>query len=244
MSKAHYGWQKILNQLIENKQLRKLSGWLGCLAIVALLWWLNWKLFLATSMGIGSMSLCYLLQNPYWQRYYQKWQNFIVGANRQLILAVGCGATASFCTYLAASVWADAENQWLATGAILQGAASLATLLVLWSLCNRKDKTTETKLDKLLTDLSHVDGLKRLVAIRQLTRLLINNSLASDHYSQSIEYFRLMLSQPQLPIVKNALLESLALLDTQVNKPKRPPVRIPIRLQPNRKPIMNKALQD
>ena len=214
------------------------------MVVIALLWWLNWKLFLATSVGIGLMSLCYLLQNPYWQSYCKKWQGFLIGSNRQLILAVGSGATASFCTYLAASVWADAENQWLATGSIVQGFASLSTLSVLiWSIWQKKDGTVETKLDSLLEDLSHHEPLKRLVAIRQLTRLLISNSLSSDHYSQSIEYFYLMLSEPQSPVIKNALLESLELLDSQqVSKLKPQKVRIPINLKLSRKSVKN--LQD
>ena len=218
-------------------------GWLCCLAIVALLWCLNWKLFLATAVGIGLMSFCYLLQNPYWQGYCKKWQSFLVGSNRQLILAVGTGAAGSFCTYLAASVWADAENQWLATGAILQGLVSLSTLsILLWYGWQKKDSGMETKIDSLLTDLTHQEPLRRLVAIRQLTRLLITKSLSSDHYSQSIEYFHLMLSQPQLPTVKNALLESLELLDNKTPQLKRPKVRIPINLQYSRQSI--KAKQD
>lgn len=219
-------------------------GWLCCLAIVALLWCLNWKLFLATAVGISMMSVCYLLQNPHWQRYCKKWQSFLVGSNRQLILAVGSGAVGSFCTYLAASVWTDAENQWLATGAILQGLVSLGTLSVLlWSVWQRKGNTAENKLDALLVDLSHHEPLKRLVAIRQLTRLLVTNSLSSEHYSQSVEYFYLMLSESQLPIIKNALLESLELLEPKRRtKLKAKEIRVPINLKHTRKSI--KALQD
>ena len=244
MSKALSSSQKILNLVIKDKQLRKISGWLWGFIIVVLLCWLNWKLFLATSVGIGLMSLCYLWQNPYWQRYCRKWQNFLVGSNRQLIIAVGSGAVGSFCTYLAASVWANAENQWLATGAILQGFASLSTLsILLWTLWQKKGKTAETKVDDLLVNLSHSEPLKRLVAIRQLTRLLIGKSLPADHYHQSIEYFHLMLLEPQLPIIKNALLESLELLDTKkTNRLKRQKVRIPISLQHSRESI--EALQD
>ena len=122
------------------------------------------------------MSLCYLAQNSHWQKYCQKWRKFLVGSNRQLVLAVGAGASGAFGTYLAASVWTDAENRWLATSIILQGLVSLATLaLLIWSLRSQKANSQETKLDSLLEDLSHSDRLKRLVAIRQLTRLLINH---------------------------------------------------------------------
>ena len=93
---------------------------------------------------------------------------FLIGSNRQLMLAVGTGATGAFCTYLAASVWADAENQWLATGSNFTGRcpkSSLTTLgLLLWFLWGRKNNSTEAKLDLLLADLSNSDRLKRLVA--------------------------------------------------------------------------------
>ena len=233
MSKTFSRRQKTLNLLIKDKQLRKISGWLLLIAIVVLLWSFNWKLFLATTVGMSLMGFSYLLQNPYWQRYCQKWQSFLAGSNRQLILAVGSGAIGSFCTYLAASIWADAENQWLATGAILQGFASLTTLSVLfWSLRQKKDNHIETEYDRLVTDLSDLEPLKRLVAIRQLTRLLLGNNLAADYYSQSVEYFQLMLGEERSPAVENALLESLELLDfnptSQLSKPK---VRIPLKIK-------------
>lgn len=237
MSKATSGWQEVLNKIVKDKQTHTLGGWLCAGAIVTCLWVWNWKLFLATSAGIGSMSATYLLQNSYWQRYCRQWQSFLTGSNRQLILAVGSGATGAFCTYLAASVWADAENQWLATGFILQGMASLTILSVLlWSLSRKKDnKKVEDKLDRLLEDLSHSNSLKRLVAIRQLTRLLVNQQLPPDSYSQSIEYFYLMLSETQIPVIENALLESLNLLDADPSsKPKYPKVKIPLQLNYSR----------
>ena len=241
MSKAPSGWQKVLNRIIEDKQTRKIGGWLCSGAIAFLLWLLNWKLFLATVAGISSMCGCYLWQNPYWQRYCKQWQKFLVGSNRQLMLAVGSGGTGAFFVYLAASIWADAGDRWLATGAILQGCTSLITLSVLlWSLGQRKSNNAEAKFDRLVDDLSHSNSLKRLVAIRKLTSLLRSNSLGSSQYAQSLEYFYLMLSEPQLPAVKNALLESINLLDTkQPTKSKRPQVRIPIQLQRSRKPIVN-----
>ena len=235
MSKAKSSWQQIFNTfilLVKDKRLRKVNGWAFCLLVFALLWLFNWKLFLATSVGIGLMSGCYLLQNPHWQRYCQKWQRFLVGSNRQLILSVSGGATGAFCTYLAASVWADADNQWLATGAIVQGFASLMTLaLLVWSLWGKKAASLETKLERLLADLSHSSHLRRLVAIRQLTRLVKTNRLDSEYYWQVIEYYRLMLSEPQLPMVKNALLESLNILDREKVLKHRSPVKIPLKLQ-------------
>ncbi|HEY9768747.1 MAG TPA: hypothetical protein V6C71_09650 [Coleofasciculaceae cyanobacterium] len=248
MSQARSTWQqifKICTLSIKDKKVRQINGRAFCFLVFALLWWMNWKLFLATTFGIGLMSLGYLWQNSHFARYCQKWRDFFVGSNRQLILTVGTGAFGAFCTYLAASVWADAENQWLATGAILQGFTSLTTLaLLMWSLWGRKANSIEAKLDRLLGDLSHSDRLKRLVAIRQLTRLLISNRLSSEHYSQSIEYYRLMLSEPQPPVVRNALLESLDILDADEVLKKHSAVKVPIQLQHSRKPVLDTLLRN
>jgi hypothetical protein len=236
-------WQQTLNicrLLIKDKQFQRLSGQALCLMVFALLWWMNWKLFLATSMGIGAMSACYLAQNSHWQSYCRQWRNFFVGSNRQLSLAVGTGASAAFCTYLAASIWADADNQWLATGNILQGFVSLTTLIcLLWSLRGKKASSLEAKLDQLLIDLSDRDRLKRLVAIRQLTRLLINNRLSAEHYEQSIEYYRLMLSEPQPAVIKDALLESLDLLGAAKISEPRSVIKIPLQFKHSPKPVLD-----
>ncbi|BAZ44661.1 hypothetical protein NIES4102_16730 [Chondrocystis sp. NIES-4102] len=178
------------------------------------------------------MTWCYLLQNSHWQSYWQKWQKILVGSNRQLLIAVSSGAIAAFGTYLAAIIWTNAENQWLATGAIIQGIVSLTTLILLvWSLWGRKTSTEEAKLEGLLIDLGSDNPLKRLIAIRQLTRLIMRHYLASDYYWQTLEYYRLMLSQPQTSIVRNALLESLNILDRETKQqPKQQPVKIPIQL--------------
>lgn len=243
MSQARSSWQQALNicrLLIKDKQFRRLSGQALCLAVFALLWWMNWKLFLATSVGIGAMSACYLAQNSHWQNYYRQWCKFFVGSNRQLTLAVGTGASGAFCTYLAASIWADTDNQWLATGSILQGFMSLTTLIVLlWSLRGKKANSLEVKLDQLLIDLSDRDRLKRLVAIRQLTRLLISNRLSAEHYQQSIEYYRLMLSEPQPAVIKDALLESLDILGAEKILEQRSLIKIPIQLKHSRKPVLD-----
>ncbi|MGF1591324.1 MAG: ATP synthase subunit I [Pleurocapsa sp.] len=248
MSQARSSWQQIFQictLLIKDKKVRQISGRAFGFLVFALLWWMNWKLFLATTFGIGLMSLCYLWQNSHFSRYCQQWRDFFVGSNRQLILTVGTGAFGAFCTYLAASVWADAENQWLATGAILQGCASLTTLaLLVWSLWGPKANSLEAKLDRLIEDLSHSDRLKRLVAIRQLTRLLVTNRLSSEHYCQSIEYYHLMLSEPQPPVVRNALLESLDILGAEEVSKKRSTAKTPIQLQHYRQPVLDTLLKD
>ena len=242
MSQARSSWQQTFatcTLLIKDKRFRRLGGQAACIGVFALLWWMNWKLFLATSVGIGSMSVCYLTQNSHWQSYCQRWRKFFVGSNRQLTLSISTGAFGAFGTYLAASIWADTDNQWLATGSILQGIMSLATLIVvLWSLRGKQASSLEAKMDRLLMDLSDRDRLKRLVAIRQLTRLLVNNRLSAEHYQQSIEYYRLMLSEPQPAVIKDALLDSLNILGADKIRPQPLAVKIPLKLDRVRKPIL------
>lgn len=234
MSKVKSSRQEILNilaLLVKDKKTRKIVTWAVCLMIFAALWLLNWKLFLATSVGIMLMASIYVVQNSHWQRYCRQWQKFLAGTNRQLLLAVIGGATGAFCTYLAASVWTDAENQWLATGAIVQGFATLSTLGILgWSVWGQKAASLEAKMEDALVDLSHNNSLKRLIAIRQLTRILKSNRLHTEYYWQAIEYFRLMLAEPQGQMVRNALLESLNALGGEKVLKKRTPVKIPLQL--------------
>lgn len=234
MSKVKSGRQEISNilaLLVKDKKIRKIVGRTVSILLFAILWLLNWKLFLATSVGILLMASSYIVQNSHWQRYCDQWQRFLRGSNRQLLLAVMGGATGAFCTYLAASVWVDAENQWLATGAIIQGLATLSTLGILgWSVWGQKATNLETKMEDSLINLSHSNSLKRLIAIRQLTRILTNNRLHSEYYWQAIEYFRLMLSEPQVQIVRNALLESLDTLGGEKVLKHRTPVNIPLKL--------------
>jgi hypothetical protein len=248
VSKALSGWQQLFKLflfLVKNKNVHKMSRWAFCSFVLVLMWWWNWKLLLATSAGISLMLLSYSLQNRNWQHYWQKWQGFLIGSNRQLVIAVGSGGVGVFSTYLAASIWADAENPWLATGAILQGFGSLTTLVLLvWSLWKKQESSTEVKLDQLLADLTNVDPLKRLIAIRQLTHLVKNGRLSQEYYWQLIEYYRLMLSEAQVPAVRNALLESLDTLGIQKLSPsKRQPVKIPIQLE-HCQPLVDKIFQE
>ena len=89
-----------------------------------------------------------------------------------------------------------------------------------------------------MLDLSDRDRLKRLVAIRQLTRLLVNNRLSAEHYQQSIEYYRLMLCEPQPAVIKTALLDSLEILGAEKILQQPTAVKIPLQIEHTRKPVL------
>ena len=188
------------------------------------------------------MSVSYLAQNRHWQKYWQKWQRFVTGFNRQLIVAVGTGGLGAFSTYLVVSLWAEAENQWLATGLILQGFLALATLsLLVWSLFKEKQNSLEVRCEKLLLNLTHPQPLKRLVAIRQLTRLVNSGRLSPEYYWQVSECYRLMLAEPQLSFIKIALLDSLDTLGIKhASQSPRPAIKLPIKLRQTPKPLLDR----
>lgn len=215
------------------RQVRQLmKGGLGLTGVAILLAW-NWKLVLATGSGIGLMMLVYALQGWNWQGYKAKWQRYLSGSQGKFTIAVGSGGFAALSTYIAASIWADSENRWLATGSILQGFGTLVTLLlVFWQAIGQPDRRDESKFEQLLADLTHIDPLKRLIAVRQLTHLVSQGRLSSAHQHQLVDYFRLMLSQEQEPVIREAILESLQPGDREVLNPLEPsPVKLPLHLK-------------
>ncbi|WP_052055684.1 hypothetical protein [Myxosarcina sp. GI1] len=242
MTKVLTWWelfQATSREIVRNKsriekfafQQRQNSFWLCGLVAIASIWLWNWKLLLATVAGICCMLLAFWMQNHCWQQYWTKWRRFLTGFNRKLVVAVGSGSIGAFGTYLAACIWADAENHWLAVGSILQGCSSLiALLLLVWAMVRRQKPYIESKLEKLQGDLTHSDSLKRLIAIRQLTRMLQSKHLPCEYSRQCSEYFGLMLGQPQVPVVRQALIDSLEQLKIQNISQESKTLQLPLRL--------------
>ena len=160
------------------------------------------------------MVLVYLVQEWNWQVYWYHWRRFFTGSNGQLGIAVGSGGIGALSTYIAASIWADSENRWLATSTILQGFGTLIIiLLLLWHIVTIRANRDEYQLEELLQDLTAQEPLKRLIAVRQLTHLGSSSRLSQGDRHELLEYFRLMLSQEQEPVIREAVLHSLQTWD-------------------------------
>lgn len=189
---------------------------------IAFLYW-NGRLFVATGTGIGVMVLVYLLHD--WQPTInlKALKKTLAGWNQPFLVATGAGAIATFTTYLAASVWADADSQWIASGAILQSMGTLAVLLLLITqMLNRQARKEQVPYHKFVSDLVHDDPLRRLIAVRQLTEAVSTLDDVSDrrigHSRKPLrheiaDYFRLMLSREDEPIVRDAIYDGLQTLD-------------------------------
>ena len=182
------------------------------------------------------MWLTYKMSHKQYRRLWQRLTSFLTGYNRRLLLAVASGSLGGLVTYIIASIWADTENHWLATGSILQGLGTLITLILLgWQINRESTQRYEAKFEQLLEDLTADNSLKRLIAIRQLTNLAYKKVLDREQQTQLIEYFCLMLTQSQEPSLQEALLDSLDILGvsnvSNFALPQSRTVTTPIKLQ-------------
>jgi hypothetical protein len=223
-------WQQLINQ-IPNWSLPKIKiggsskqqnfkrysgpgGFLGFLTIfIAMLLW-NWKLLLALLIGVGVMLLVYSMQQWDWQLRWCKIREFLNSSNSRLALAVISGGIASVSTYMSAAIWVDSPSAWIAAGAIAQGVGTLLTLILLvWQIVNFYGNREEDHLDRLLVNLTEKDPLKRLIALRQLTKLIARKRVDSSVQQDVVECLQLLLSREEELVIREAAFKSLQACD-------------------------------
>ncbi|MBG1245307.1 armadillo-type fold-containing protein [Nostoc sp. NZL] len=190
------------------------GGFLGFLTIVvAMLLW-NWKLLLALLIGVGVMVLVYSMQVWDWQLHWSKIRRFLNSSNRRLALAVISGGIATVSTYMAAAIWVDSHSSWIAAGAIVQGVGTLLTLILLvWQIVNFYENREEDNLDQLLVNLTEEDPLKRLIALRQLTKFISRKRVDSSVQQDVVECLQLLLSREEEVVIREAAFKSLQACD-------------------------------
>ena len=182
---------------------------------------------LVVSAGAGVVAYQQLLQLSPRQR-----QRLVQGVQRglplptspqQQTLALGLLTGAS--TYTLTSLWHSTQSLPMALLLTGQGALALFALGMLVKgprstdrRVNLWDASPLTQMEHNLAILSHSDPLKRLVAVRRLTRLAEQGAMDGDYLaevsvrSHLIDCFHLMLTQEPEPIVRSALREGLTLL--------------------------------
>jgi hypothetical protein len=220
------GDRRSFRRSIFTRYLPRSNNFFYLVGFLSLFLW-NWKLMMATVTGILSMWLVYRLQGWNWQKYYVRCQRFWDSCDRRLTLAIASGGLGTLTTYTATAILSDTENHWLAFGAIVQGLATLTILLLIfWQLWGRQERQTSGQFDILIEDLTSERQLKRLIAIRKLTRLVEGEKLSSSQHGELVDYFRLLLTSEESPIVKTALLDGLAVLDIEqfIDRPLKIPL--------------------
>ncbi len=180
---------------------------LSGLALAGLAFW-HWRLALSLAVGTGVMLGVYAACSPEFSRRWQEWQAWLRQADRSLLLAGAGGAGAALGTYLVVSIWAEASQRWLATGAIVQGLVTLALLLLLFGeWLSRRQERRRSQLERDLGDIASPDPYRRLLGVRRLQSLMPH--LAPEQTRLAVDYLRLALDQETVAVVREALLEAL-----------------------------------
>ncbi len=214
--------QQIPDKLPTQKSVKKLlvpGRWALVTSGAAIMLFWNGRLVLATGIGVAVMALIYLMQDWRLQVPKSAIKQLLQMLSQPLVMAVAGGSTAMLTTYLAASVWAESDSAWVASGAIVQGLGTLAVLLLLVGQgLSRQSERAQSQFQSLLADLTHADALKRLIAVRTLTRSLMDvDQLAGDHMPgrrrELADCFRLMLHRESENMVREAILDGLQALD-------------------------------
>jgi hypothetical protein len=158
------------------------------------------------------MWLVYQLQSGNWRSYWLNLRQLLTGTNRQLAVAVISGGFATLCSYVAIAIGTDTQSSWITIGILLQSLGISAILgLLVWQMLAQETKPDETKLEQMLADLTDPDPLKRLIAVRYLTTSV--NKFDSTHKTWIADCFRLLLSREEEVIIRDAVLDSLRLLE-------------------------------
>jgi membrane protein implicated in regulation of membrane protease activity len=224
VSQASSSWRQLINQLPEIKtgspkqqkfkRLFEPGIILGLLTIiVAMLFW-NWKLLLALAVGIGVMLIAYSIPKWNWQINWLEIRKFINSANSRLALAVVSGGFATLITYMAAAIWVDSPSLWIAFGTIFQGLGTLLTLVLLvWQIFNFQEHREEEYIQQLLNNLTETDPLKRLLAVRQITKFISRKQVDDSVKKDVVNCLQLILSKEEEEVIREAVFNSLQTLD-------------------------------
>ncbi|WP_017663061.1 hypothetical protein [Baaleninema simplex] len=221
--------------------LREWGGWVlaAVLAATMLVW--NWKLFLATGIGMSVTVGAYLLSQSSWTVRWADVRRWLSDLNRPITVAVVGGGLSTVSTYMAAEIWATAENRWMAGGSILQGLATLGILLLLtWQTLSRVLGREGVNVNATLDRLSENDPLKQLVALRQLERWVTGGTVDVGERRTIGECCRVLLSRQLEPVVREAALETLSAVNAQAAPSLPEGATAAIDLRPSRKAATRK----
>ncbi|MEM6751920.1 MAG: armadillo-type fold-containing protein [Cyanobacteria bacterium P01_C01_bin.38] len=217
-------WQRFIKNIplrelpqLKTRAMRRISQrknpaqllWFLTIVVAMLLW--NPKLLFASGSGIFVMLLVYSMPQWDWSIYLHQLRNYLQTTSGRLVLSVTSGAIACLGTYTAVTIWADAPNVWIGGGAIVQGMATVLVLILLARLLISLHEDREDKLERSLNNLTDTDPLKRLISVRQLTKLA--TQLEPDEKKYIIECLQLLLTNESEAKIRDAAFDSLQALE-------------------------------
>ncbi|MGA1621708.1 MAG: hypothetical protein ACO36E_03150 [Synechocystis sp.] len=211
----------LLSTVANTRTIRRWGPWsVGALA-VSLLWSSEWRLLLATGLGIGSVKLIFWVLTHRESLRGLNWRQSLHQPQTQLLLAGGSGGLVALGTYIATMVWSDVNNPWIASGIILQGLGSLTTVGLLVGHIGKTAASPATlgngsELDHCLHTLANGDRLQKFVALRQLAQLSQSQRLTRQEQGDLWDYLQVFLEIEADPRLKRA---AIAILQPQSVKP-------------------------
>lgn len=198
-------WKSFIFNLLAERLLLAIAG----LGLTLLLWQTDGPLMVATLSGVGTIVLLSRWQRrllTLWQDLRQQVQQWL---HHPFALTVAGGLIACLGTYTLLHVGQHTEDPWLVTALGILGLLLVGVIALLGTIMGQLQQQHQTQqLSQWFADLTHPQPLHRLVAIRQLARVLRN----SDRL-QVQEALYLLLGQETDPIVRRAALEVLDHLD-------------------------------
>ncbi|WP_083617327.1 hypothetical protein [Planktothrix serta] len=222
---------------LRSRRSERLKTWLFLLTLFGIWGWWNSKLLFSTALGMVVMAWVYRLRELPVNLNGWDWYRRLETSQRQLLLAVGSGVSSCVFLYISLSIWTTAENPEMALSVIGQNLGILGILsLIIWQWYQQKSDFGKSQLNQWLGDLTQENSLKRLIAVRQLTTAFKNSpqrsgnpqllleaqrwqplpplqSFQGINRTHIVEYFQLMLYQENEPLVREALLEGLQVLE-------------------------------
>jgi len=220
-----------------HRRSQRLRSWLFLLIVCGIWGWWNSKLLFSTALAMAVMGWVYRLRELPINFSQWDWYQHLEKSQRQFLLAVGSGVSSGIFLYICLSIWTSSESPEMALTIIGQNLGILGILgLIIGQWYQQKSDLGKSKLDQWLGDLTQDNSLKRLIAVRQITQsfkkfpqgsgnqqLLLEaqrwqplptlQSFQGIDQTHIIEYFQLMLYQENEPLVREALLEGLQILE-------------------------------
>lgn len=194
---------------------QRVSVWLIALTGAFFLMMWNGVLLIAISVGLGTALLIQQIQsNPTisWHTVV-KW---LSSSHSTTLIAVGCGLLSLIASYLTLQIWQDTNSFGLAFAILLQGLGLLVVLgLLAWQLLKQEQESLHiSQIDSWINQLTALDPLKRLIAVRQICHHLESSPFDNIQAKEIREYLQLLQQQEQTPSVQKAISEGLDILSS------------------------------
>lgn len=197
-----------VQQWLDREQSLK-SLWLVVGLLLLLLGFWEWQLSLALLVGIALVAV--ILGWPEWR---WRWQQLVRWLSEQqlgqVVLAVVAGSAMVLICYTVLEIATQTQDHWVGIALAGQGLATVGLLAVLaGSRWQQSRSQQQQHLAILLQQLTALDPIYRLTAIRQIQEYFWQQTPTPPQILLTLDSLKLALEQEQHTTVRGALLDAL-----------------------------------